>query len=237
MHPGEVVRSTISVMNETGERVHIEMSKKDWFVLPANSTWTVQNWLAAAGPTHFDLKAGEERIIPIEVSCPQGAQGELVAMVSFTYKGDKPSGITPMLSVSVYLSIAGTEQVAGKIRDVFIRKYPVGYLLGAEIRSTGNVHLRPFGSITVTDQDGEEVARTAFPSADPVYPGISRPFAVQDQTLALDPGTYTVHANFYSEGWHAQAKREFKVKADGSVDYQGKKSVSEDSVSPAGGAQ
>src|SRR5437867_2555418 len=80
-------------------------------------------------------------------ACARGAEGDLVGMVSFRYPGDELSTVTPMISVSVYLTVAGTEHRAGQINEVVVRRYPAGLLIGADVKATGNVHLRPSGRV------------------------------------------------------------------------------------------
>jgi hypothetical protein len=217
---GGVIKSTLSVTNETGTLVHVTMSKKDWFILPANSTWTVESWLYASGPERFDLKPGEHRVVPLEIKCPRGAQGDLVGMVSFSYVGDVPSMVTPVLSVSVYLTVSGTEKVSGEFHEVFARKYPNGIFLGAEIRNSGNVHLRPGGRVDLEDPHGKLTDHYNFIEADPVYPGFSKPFAVQDGTLKLVPGRYVVHADFHYKDLRLRARRAFTVLPDGKIEQE-----------------
>src|SRR4051794_37683840 len=108
LSPGAGIKGTLTVTNETAQKVQVEISQKDWFVLPANEGKTITQWMKLKGPAYFWLKPGKTRTIDYKVTCPLDAQGELVGMVSFAYQPENPTMVTPMISVSVYVSAAGS---------------------------------------------------------------------------------------------------------------------------------
>jgi len=217
LSPGESHGAVLTVANEIKEELQVEVSKKDWFVLPENKDFKVDRWLQVRGPQKFTLKPGQSRTIPIKVTCPKGAQGELVGMVSFEYLTDNPGMITPMISVSTYLAIAGTEKVAGEIVELGVHRWREKLQAAVAIKSTGNVHLRPTGTLTLTDDKGKEVARFQVPVGEPAYPGQVRGYLGQGPDITLGSGHYTLNADLTYQDLHLTGSRGFSVASDGQI--------------------
>lgn len=216
--PGQSMKSRFEVLNETHRPVRVELTQKDWFVLPQNGGIASEQWLKLKGKKSFRLNPGERRQVPMKIRCPEGAQGDLVAMASFAYQGDEPSPIQPMISVSVYLTVAGTEKREGEIRQLLIAKKGDAWRLGAVVGSTGNVHLRPSGRIQLRDAQGRALLDASIKSGEPVYPGEERKFSTDLVTQSLAPGRYTASAEFESKDWKAALQRDVMVRPDGELE-------------------
>src|SRR5262249_49509299 len=157
--PGNSMHAKVTAKNDTAELVHVQVSSKDWFVLDANKAkkLTVKTWLKPEGPATFDLKAGESREGSVLLTWPKEAEGEPVGMVSFLYVTDHPTMITPVTSVSMYVEVAGTEKVAGEVRHIAFQNVNNQMQAAVIMKATGNVHIRPLGSLTVLDAQNDEV--------------------------------------------------------------------------------
>ena len=223
LSPGAEAHAIITISNETNAVVHVTVSEKDWFVLPENSSWTVKTWLTVKAPAHLDLKAGARREIPIELKCPASAQGDLVGMVSFRYEGDVPTMVTPMISVSVYMTAAGTERLSGEIEEVQAYHPATGISVGALFKNTGNVHLRPSGTIMVQGGQGQLIAQYRINENDPVYPGRVKACTVQDSNISFEPGRYKALIDLVYKETHWRAQRGFKVLKDGKIEMDSEK--------------
>ena len=216
--PGATTSLELTATNDDKVEVQVDVSKKDWFVPAANKAWTVGRWLDVRGPARFDLKPGESRKVRGDVACPKDMAGEVVAMVSFTYRTEQQSMVTPMISVSVYLMAAGTEIRSGEVVDIMVRRNQDQLGLSAMVKSTGNVHLRPRGRLVALDAKGGEVAVVPVPMGQPTYPGMavlysgSAPFPPK-----LAPGTYVAKAELYYQDVQLEKTKEFTVLPDGQV--------------------
>jgi hypothetical protein len=230
--PGEHANAVISAHNETTDRIQVELSKKDWFVLPDNKALTVKDWLELKGPTYFWLKPGERRDVTVKVKCPKKAVGELVGMVSFAYQGESVSMVTPMISVSVYTTAVGTERLSGFIKDLAVRRWQDRTQVAIGLISNGNIHLRPTGHVLITDSKGKTAANFTIKEGDPVYPGQERAYFGEDMSLKLAPGRYNATVSLTYKDLVLGASKELEVKADGSI--QMAKSLKDQSSSNPG---
>lgn len=196
--PGKKMNSVITVMNDEKQPLQITMSSRDWFVYPANKDIRLKDWLTLHGPDVFVLKPGDSRKVKISVKTPKTAQGELVAMVSFRYITENAASmVTPMISVSVYDTVAGTEKLTGEIRALAIHAWQGKIQLGMSARATGNVHIRPAGSMKVFKATGEKVVDCSIDEGDPSYPGVERGYMCKPFPLTLEPGDYKIQGDLH----------------------------------------
>jgi hypothetical protein len=219
--PGQEERLILRVTNDREEPVDVEVGTKDWFVLEANKSVGVDQWLKLQGETRFTLQGQERRQIPVVVVCPEKAQGEMVGMVSFLYRGKEPSMVTPIISVSVYLAVKGTEKVDGQIKDVAVGRWKGNLHVGALVRSTGNVHLRPTGQITIYDEKNAVVIRLPVPEGGPTYPGREQPYICPESDIKLAAGRYFARAELSYKDLIMRGEKEFSVSNDGEIRMKG----------------
>ena len=86
-------------------------------------------------------------------------------------------------------------------------------MVGAEVMATGNMHLRPSGSLLIFDDKGTQVAQYTVPQKDPVYPGQTRGFigARQFNESALPLGAYVLKAHLVSGDLQLDAQKKFQI--------------------------
>jgi len=220
--PGHHVKTILTVLNDHAEEMQIEASQKNWFMYDANKDVPVTDWLKIHGKTYFRLKPGQKREVPVTITCPPKAEGLLMGMTSFAFQPMEPGMMTPMISVSIYLTAEGTDKKQGEIRALIARLYEGKMHVGAEVVSTGNVHLRPSGTLRIL-QNGVLISEFRVVEAEPVFPGQSRGFVGQGNSQALKAGDYVLKAEMTSGEVILQAERLFRVDAKGNVTMQEKK--------------
>jgi len=221
--PGEKINTVLTVLNDNPEAMQVDASQKNWFLYAANKDTVASDWIKIHGKTHFLLKSGESRKVPVTIICPKEAQGILVGMASFIFRTAHPSTVTPMISVSIYLTPAGTEHLAGEISKLTARFWKHTLMVGAEVMATGNMHLRPSGSLLIFDDKGTQVAQYIVPQKDPVYPGQTRGFigARQTNDAALPLGAYVLKAHLVSGDLQLDAQKKFQIFADEKIQMEG----------------
>ena len=114
--------------------------------------------------------------------------------------------------VKVYVTISGTEVKSGRVTDVrVVSLHPLTFTVTFE--NTGNVQLRPTGSITIISQKGETM-RTLPIEKFPVLPGATAVVTVKDtSTKPLPPGIYLARAAIdYGGAAEVGGQRAFRMK-------------------------
>jgi hypothetical protein len=221
--PGGVTQIVLTVSNPHAEPYDVELSQKPWFVYPDNKKIQVQDWMELPGKKQFRLKPGKSRDIKISIRCPKEAVGELMGMVSFAYQGLQASMMTPMISTAVYLEVTGTEKVLGEIVALGAGTRNGRFQVAAQVKATGNVRLRPVGSLQILDDKGAPVADYAVPEAQPLFPGQARDCVGQGPSKPPAAGHYTLSAKLVSGPLELKEERGMVVKANGDVDMEAKK--------------
>jgi hypothetical protein len=224
--PGAVAKAVMTVTNPHAEAYDVELSEKPWFIYPDNKQIHVEDWLILPGQKQFRLKPGKSREVAITIRCPKEAVGELMGMVSFTYQGLQPSMITPMISTAVYLEVKGTERNAGEIVAIGAGTRNSRFQVGAQIKDTGNVRLRPTGTILLTDDQGKTVASYTITETTPIFPGVAKDCLASGPDNPPPAGHYRLSANIQSGTFAVQAERGLLVKANGDVEMDAPKGAS-----------
>jgi len=222
--PGTTTSINITATNDGPEALEIDVSPKDWFVLPENKGLTFDKWLHVQGETDFWLKPGEYRTMHIVVECPAKAEGELVGMVSFSYRTKQPSMVTPMISVSVYVEALGNTRAAGEITEMTADFWQGKIVMGTALKATGNVHLRPTGRMSILDRKGRTLGEFPVPEGNPVYPGRLMGFtAAVPPSFKLPPGRYTLVAEMSYRDLVWSGRRGFTAAKDGKITMEAQK--------------
>jgi len=216
--PGMSTKAVLTATNDDKVEIQIDVSKKDWFVLPANKALTVDKWLDVHGPSRFYLKPGKSRTVKLTVSCPKETDGELVGMVSFLYRTEHPSMVTPMISVSMYVIAAGRDKMEGAIDDITVRRWQNTLVVTAKVKASGNVHLRPSGRLVVVDSKGTELASLPIREGQPTYPGQEQLYGGQvPANVQLPAGAYTARAELGYQSLKFQGSRDFTILPNGEL--------------------
>jgi hypothetical protein len=221
--PGEKINTVLTVLNDNSEAMQVDASQKNWFLYAANKNTVAADWIKIHGKSHFLLKPGESRKVGLTVLCPKKAEGLLVGMASFIFRTAQPGTVTPMISVSIYLTVAGTEHLSGEIRKLTARFWKHTLTVGAEVAATGNVHLRPSGSLLIFDAQGTQMAQYVVAQKDPVYPGQTRGFigAHQSNETALPLGAYVLKAHLISGDLQLDAQKKFQIFTGEKIQMEG----------------
>ena len=219
--PGKSTKAILTATNDDKEEIQVDLSKKDWFVPTQNKAWSVKDWMELHGPSRFYLKPGESQKVEVTVTCPKQMTGEMVGMASFLYQTEHQGMVTPMISVSLYLTAAGTEKLSGQVEDMMVRKYNNQVSVGAKIRCTGNIHLRPSGRLVLTDSKGTEVGQVSVVEGQPTYPGTENIYGgMLPAGVTLPAGSYSARTDMKYRDVDLQLVQNFQVKPDGQIEME-----------------
>jgi len=185
-------------------------------------TVRIENWTKAVpsldwlkvSPLELELNEGASGEIRYEVKVPKEAKGELNAMIFIEGKpkeiAEGSIGINTSIGVPIYATIAGTEQVEADIEELkAVNKFPLSMEL--KIKNSGNVHIRPKGTISVKTKEGKELFTVPLNEYNyPVLPDSSRTWEIK-ANKKLENGEYTADVNMLYRGRACRTKKTIKV--------------------------
>ncbi len=153
------------------------------------------DWITAS-PQKFTIPAGETQPVSFRIDVPErGVAGMYWAMI-FIQGSPRPQqreGATVLaierFGVKIYETIPGSEQLSGEVKSVRkIGDDPLTFRI--MFANTGNVQLRPTGTINVINQNGDSVRSMAIDEF-PLLPGRERVLTVVDSSESpLPAGIY-----------------------------------------------
>ncbi len=178
---GESASGTVEAYNETSSTVAVHVSLKEWFQLMENKEYPISTWLDLKN-TEFELRPGEKRIVPFTVRVPTGTapaqppSGFLMGMLSFAADDGEQSMVNLVMSVSIYVTVKGTERPEAVITKCGIGNNKGSLEAAVEVANKGNIHLRPTGKVEIADKKGRVVDSNVFQEGWPVFPGQARTY-------------------------------------------------------------
>jgi len=165
---------------------------------PASGTTT---WLSFE-PQQFDLRRGKGVQVPFAVAVPEEtAPGEyitsLVIQTAEAIKGTGDLAVDQILrqAVAVAITVPGDQRPGLELGAASYKDNAVVDSLLFEVRNTGNVHLKPQGTVRIVDATGAEIL-SAEVAMDTVYAGtttmlelgLSEPFRLGEYQAFLELG-------------------------------------------------
>jgi hypothetical protein len=216
--PGETLRTSIRLRNVTTGPVDAKAQYDDFVAggeegVPKlleeggeKSPYSIKDWLASV-PT-ITLAPGEQKAVDLEIEVPDNASpGGHYGVVRFTAAAPNTDESAVSLSASVgtlvLVTVAGDIKEQANIEELSAYKNgkptstfeygPVDIV--TRIKNTGNVHVRPGGTVRITSMFGKEVASYNLnESRGSVLPGSIRKFENKLDKKNLF-GRYTIQAD------------------------------------------
>ena len=212
--PGEVVTTKVKLFNETATAVTLYPSRANFTALDETGTPNIQpaseedlaGWLTLE-PGPFTIQPGERLEIPVEVKVPADATpGGHFATILFSpqppaaVQGGQLA-IGQKIGTLVLVRVTGIINESGSIvefdtdsgQHTFTR-LPIDFLL--RFKNSGNVHIRPTGTVTIRNLIGGTSATVPINSGlGAVLPLSTRKF---EATWARQPGS-TANKGFFQE--------------------------------------
>lgn len=214
--PGGKFKGTYTIKNTFEKPITMQVSYRDWFVLPENKNITVNDWLTVS-PTEFYMLSNEEKNVDYEIRLPTSTIGFTSAMISFMPKPEGDQQINMMLSGSLYAIASGTEKYEWDFIDVKITFTSPTLTVEATLKNTGNIHVRPEGILKIY-KGQKEICSGIFEQGKPIYPGNSRNILGSANDCFLKEGNYSAQLLLHDAvGNTAETKVNFKVKNNGEV--------------------
>jgi hypothetical protein len=169
-----------------------------------NSTYSLAGWTSLS-PEEFTLKARSQQIVTFVIKVPQngepgGHYGSIVASVSGGTIEATGTTLTTKRGALLLLRVSGQMQeelIVNTFSTKLFQEYgPVNFDLKFE--NTGNVHVRPAGFITITDQFGKQVAQLEISQNNVIPQAIRQAGTTWDSKNLMGRYTATLVANYGS---------------------------------------
>ncbi len=191
---------------ETPVTVDIVLSNGNSF--SENKELNVEDWLKFESK-QIDLKPGETVEVPYEVLVTTGMKGSVCGRVDFS--AQQSSMINLSISVPIYVTVEGTENISFEIDSVNLFKNTKdnNIFYKMVIKNDGNVHIRHSGKIQIFDaKKKKEINTVTIEETVPTYCEKTRDFT--GNIPALDNGKYV--AVFTINALEKEATKEVKFK-------------------------
>lgn len=210
---GQSYQDTVKVTNSTDKTLTITSEVRD-FTAGADETgepeildtssvsmYSAKTWIKTLNS--FTLKANESVEVDYTISVPNNATpGGHYAALLFTFSDEANKegvGAVGKIGPLMLINVTGNEIISAQIAEFAMSRtlfgsYQVADLV-TRVQNTGNTHIKPTGSISITNAFGKEVASlTVNDTAGNVLPGSIRKFENNFETKGRF-GWYTAKLN------------------------------------------
>ena len=165
--PGQTITETVTLITNNSERLQVGVEISDWTLdiagnvtfLPANSLeHSAADWISLES-TDFFLEPNSSRDLRVSVTIPPDAEGGTYHDMVFFRVIPPESALTGVgvvtttrIGLTVYITVAGTEQSSAEVVD-FFQEDEASVTLA--IANTGNTLMRLGGQIELRDETGK----------------------------------------------------------------------------------
>jgi hypothetical protein len=207
--PGKTVTIKAKLRNKSNNSLPIQVHTEDFTAkgdegqveLTANSPYSVASWTKVS-PETFQLAPGEEQEVTATIKAPDKAAGGHFGAFVFGVQQDKNSvknaaALSQEIASLFLVRVSGPVNEKLTIKDFHAPDYaefgPVPFAI--KFANSGNVYVKTYGLINVTDMFGKKVADIVVPGTN-VFPQAERVVQSKlDQQFLI--GKYKATALFY----------------------------------------
>jgi hypothetical protein len=230
-NPGESVSEKLRVRNDSDSDAQYQVVVEDFKAVgeegsidliddQSNTSYSLAKWVNPSLKSFF-LKAGEEREVSFTITVPKDAEpGGHYASVLVQVGGSAnpqagSAAVTPRVGSLLLLRVSGNVREDAvvetfKTTKSYYDKGPVTFEL--RLKNTGNNHIRPKGTIVITNMFGQKVTEVTLNGLN-VLPGAIRKMDTKWSFTALLANRYTadVVATYGSQNKNLTASTSFII--------------------------
>jgi hypothetical protein len=212
--PGGTFTGSYKVTNDLGKPATYNVEDRYWYFPKEEENIKLSDWLTVY-PSSFTFKPGETVEEKYTIHISTVVSGMRVAMISFV-PSEPENGISLMISVSLYVTVKGTEKIDWDFSNFRIMRWNGDAQLSVDVSDKGNVHIRPSGVIKIS---GKKKTVLTIPENLPVYPGKTRQILTHcvDKDAFPKPGKYTIEVSITSGNVTKVKKYKVKLKESGEL--------------------
>ncbi|MBU1863794.1 MAG: hypothetical protein KKH94_09050 [Candidatus Omnitrophica bacterium] len=194
--PEETFQGVYTVINTADDEMIVTIEFVDWMehYFKKENDSDVNSWLTLE-EKEVSLLPGAYKKIPYTVTVPLGIEEEQVAQIFFEFKSKQHTQMMrTRLGVIFYLGIKGKEKLFSTIEKIVMKsnKNPDGtYNVQSTlvINNLGNVHIRPFGTVHIKNED-TSIGVIEIKPGKGIYPMTVDTIHGTVNNLELKTGTY-----------------------------------------------
>lgn len=203
-NPGETLTVKAKIRNRTSEPKPISVRIEDFVAngdegqvsLTEKGPWAISTWTTVT-PTEFTLAPNEQKEVTATITIPKtGVAGGKYGSFVFAVKGKssaKAASVTQEVASLFLIDVGGEKieklSVTSFTAPSFLEFGPVP--MEITYKNDGNIHMKPYGVVSVTDMLGRKVADVTVVGTN-VFPQASRKVTVRlEKTLLVGPFTAT----------------------------------------------
>jgi len=211
--PGQTILARAKVRNKSADSINIKVRIEDFtavgeegqVALIENGPQSLTSWTVLE-PATFPLKPGEAKEIVAKINVPKEAAGGHYGSFVFSVGGGQATPGTA--SVAQELASLFLIRISGPVSEkllisefsapAFLEFGPVPFTI--KFTNSGNVHVKPFGLINITDIFGRVVKDVVVRGETNIFPGASRIVTVNyDEKWLFGPYKAQAVLNFGSK--------------------------------------
>jgi hypothetical protein len=187
--PGEEETVMYHIHNSGDEDVDIVIEPKAWAGVK-----DPYQWLDMEDDVLY-VKAGESTPLSVNTRVPEGAEGEMVAMLFLCYKDSVGSQLNIRQGVPLYMVVSGTERYGLEIQDISLSYgkrghfYNLGFVV--KMQNISNAHIVPDVSVIVKNDKGRVLNKMALKRPNIVLRDKSQTYRLGWREPGLRDGIYT----------------------------------------------
>lgn len=225
-NPGQTILARAKVRNKSADSLNIKVRVEDFtatgetgqVALIEKGPQSLTSW-ATLSPETFSLKPGEEKEVAAKINIPKEAAGGHYGSFVFSIGGGGQAA-PGTASVAQELASLFLIRISGPVNEklsisefsapAFLEFGPVPFSL--KFTNSGNVHVKPFGLINITDVFGRVVKDVVVRGETNIFPGGSRVVTVSfDEKWLFGPYKAQAVLNFGSKNESLLATTTFFV--------------------------
>ncbi len=223
--PGQTILARAKVRNKSADSINIKVRIEDFtatgetgqVALIEKGPQSLTSWTVVE-PDTFPLKPGEAKEVIAKINVPSQAAGGHYGSFVFSIGGGEAApgtaAIAQELASLFLIRISGpvSEQlsIAEFKTPAFLEFGPVPFTL--KFQNSGNVHVKPFGLINITDVFGRVVKDVVVRGETNIFPGASRIVTVSyDEKWLFGPYKAQAVLNYGSKNESLMATTTFFV--------------------------
>lgn len=199
-NPGDTIKNVVRVQNTSDKNLKVVVDKRNFTAIgeegsvgltSEETSFSLASWITPGWP-EFDLPAKGNISFPFQINVPLNAEpgghfGSLIFKVGGLMPGQSGAGLSQELGALILLQIAGETKEGATLESFQVNRGlweygPVEF--EARVKNEGNVHLKPHGSLSITNIFGKQVANVPLEGRN-VLPGAIRkiPFSWDQKNL------------------------------------------------------